>query len=102
MSGRSSQERQRTQPNAEASRTSTRSTGSRTSIDESVIERRVKKAGMEVVSRGALSNGHGTKFTLLGGGIVTVYGSGKCVIQGVLSDANRKALEHAFRPRERR
>lgn len=66
-------------------------------IDHRVVKRLVRRAGLEIISRTDLSNGTGTQYRLVGGGIVTMYNTERYLLQGQLSVVQRESLERAFR-----
>ena len=70
-----------------------------TMFDHEAVKRRIRKAGMDVLTVAALSNETGMKYTLLGGPVVTVYNNGNHQVQGKVSERDRKRLQRALRSR---
>ena len=68
-------------------------------IDHAVVERRVRKAGMEVIRRDRLPDETGVQYTLLGGGCINVYFTGTCVFGGKTSPGQLKRLKRSFHAR---
>ena len=67
-----------------------------TNFNHEAVLRRIRRAGMEVLTVTELSNGTGMKYRLLGGAVVTVYYNGNYLIQGRVSDADRKRLDRVL------
>jgi len=61
-----------------------------------MIVKLIRKARMEVLRQEKVSKGYGVKYTLIGGGVVTVYSTGRYQFQGTLSDRELRRLERAF------
>lgn len=68
-------------------------------IDHAVVERRVRKAGMDVIRRDRLPDETGIQYILLGGGCINVYFTGSCVFGGKISPGQLKRLKRAFHTR---
>ena len=62
-----------------------------------LVEEIVVSSGYRILSRNELSNGTGTKYTLFGGGYLTVYKTGRYQIQGRLTTSARQALSRALK-----
>jgi len=73
--------------------------GKQDDFDHEAVKRRIRRAGMDVLSVAALPNRTGSKYTLLGGPVVTVYNNGNHQVQGKVSERDLKHLQRALRSR---
>lgn len=84
-------------PTKQAATTPSRRAKVPAAFDHHVVKRRIRKAGMAVLTVVPLPDGTGMKYTLLGGAVVLVYFNGNHQVQGKASDDDRLLLRKALR-----
>ena len=68
-------------------------------FDHEAVKRRIRNAGMDVLTVAPLPDGTGMKYTLLGGELVLVYFNGNHQVQGKVSGDDRLLLRKALHSR---